>query len=255
MSRIPPAPNTRRHGLSDGRSSIPGMFRLGLDLIRNVRELGRYWPEALLQIDKFIRSTLPIGLFIGVFSGIGSAIQSGDRVLNAVPHTVVVSSIFKSGIITLFPCILALVLAGKVGSAQAAEVGSMKISDQVDALRTLAIDPIGYLGWPRLAAAVIMVPVVTVFSDICSTLVFYLASLVIHPISPRDFLVGLKLNFSPGYMAVHMILKPALFGSVIAFFGFFYGLEAQEGAKGIGLSSTKAMVVSSLLIIALNGVL
>jgi phospholipid/cholesterol/gamma-HCH transport system permease protein len=255
VSVKPEREKAARNAFGAAWSSFGEALRLGMSLVRNAPELARYWPETLAQVDKYIKNTLPLGLYIGFFSGFGSAIQFTDRALKTVPYAVAVNSIFRTGIIALFPCILGLVLAGKVGSAQAAEIGSMKISDQVDALKTLAINPVGYLGWPRVAAALIMVPVVTVFSDLCSVLTFYLGSLVIHPIPAGDFIQGLKANFSAGYMLVHIILKPALFGFVISFISYFYGLRAQEGAKGIGLASTKAMVVASMLIIALNGVI
>lgn len=255
MSKTPEAHEFAKGGANGPWASFLAMLRLGAGYARNAPELFRYWPEMLSLVDKYIRNTLPIGIYIGFFSGLGSAIQFSNRVLRTVPNAVAVSSIFRTGIIGLFPCILGLVLAGKVGSAEAAEIGSMKISDQVDALKTLAINPVGYLGWPRLAAALIMVPVITVFSDLGAVLTFYLGSLVIHPIPANEFIQGLKINFSAGYLLVHMILKPSLFGLVIAFVSFFYGLQTQEGAKGIGLASTKAMVVSSMLIIALNGII
>lgn len=256
IASMKPGPRNSLWGYLEGvLSTGRGLLSQGLSFLRNAPELFRYWPEALGQIDKYIRNTLPLGLYIGFFSGLGSAIQGTHSTLRTVPYYIAVNSIFKSGIIGLFPCILGLVLAGKVGSAVAAEIGSMKISDQVDALKTMAINPIGYLGWPRVAAAVIMVPVITIFSDLCAVVTFYAASLFIHKIPMGDFILGLKFSFSPGYMIVHVILKPALFGFIIAFVSFFYGLRAQEGAKGIGLASNRSMVVSSMFIIALNGVI
>gem|GEM_PF-3517152 len=229
------------------------LFLQLVEFLKNIPEIAKYWPETSRQINKHIAGTLPLGMFIGCFVGIGSSLQGKNQASIWVAHQIIVNIIFKYGILELYPLILGLVLAGKIGSSVAAEIGSMKITEQIEALKTMSIPPVGYLGWPRVAASMIMMPLTTIFSDICALISMSFVSLrVFRWVSYDDLIAGVKFNFRPGFLIIHMVLKPALYGFIICFIGYFFGTKARQGAKGVGQASIQSAVVSAMIIIALN---
>lgn len=229
------------------------IFLQFVDFVKHIPEIPKYWPEASRQINKHIFGTLPLGLFIAFFVGIGSSLQGRKQAAILVAHQIIVNIIFKFGIINLYPFILALVLAGKIGSSVAAEIGTMNITEQIDALKTMSIRPVGYLGWPRVSASMIMLPLITIFSDICATISMGMASVYVFAwVSYDDLVAGLKLDFNFSFLLVQMVVKPAIFGFVICFIGYFCGTRARKGAKGVGQASIQAAVLSALIIIGLN---
>ena len=229
------------------------IFLQAVDFVKHIPEIPKYWPETSKQINKHIFMTLPLGMVIGCFVGIGSSLQGKSQASIWVAHQIIVNIIFKFGILDLYPFILGLVLAGKIGSSVAAEIGSMNITGQIDALKTMSIHPVGYLGWPRVAASMIMMPLTTVFSDVCAMIAMGLVSLhVFRWVSYDDLVVGLKAGFSLAFLIVQMIVKPAIYGFIICFLGYFFGSKARQGAKGVGQASIQSAVVSALVIIFLN---
>lgn len=121
--------------------------------------------------------TLPIVLIISVFVGLGSTVQGIYQSSGIVPRSYTVNVIFKSTIIELSPIILSLVLAGKIGASIAAEIGSMKITEQIDALEITPLDPTGFLVFPRILAAIIMMPVITIFANFLAMFSSFLCQL------------------------------------------------------------------------------
>jgi len=229
------------------------LFQQLLDFIKNIPEIPKYWPETSKQLHKHISETLPLGLFIACFVGIGATLQANAHNLIWINRPFIVNLMFKFGIIDLYPFILGLVLAGKIGSSVAAEIGSMQITEQIDALKTMSIHPVGYLGWPRVIASMIMFPLTTIFSDICALISMALISL--HGsawVSYSEFVAGLKMDFHPWFLIIQMVIKPALFGFIICFVGYFFGSRSRKGSKGVGQASIQSAVVSALTIIILN---
>lgn len=233
--------------------ALGGLASQLVDFLRSLPEVRSYRWEAVRQCDTFLTETLPIGLFTGFFAGVGAGMHGQNLSSLLFSHYSYVSIITRFGILELFPLILGLILAGKVGATVAAEVASMKVNGQLDALRTMSIRPAAYLGWPRVLAAVAMLPVVVVISDMCAYLSSYLMSVHLFGwVSTPDFLRGLKSDFSVPFAFVHIVLKPALFGFLIVFLGYFFGERASLGAKGVGRASTTAAVAISLVLVVVN---
>jgi phospholipid/cholesterol/gamma-HCH transport system permease protein len=194
-----------------------------------------------------------LGLLIAAILGIGDSMQAKTQATVLIAHQFIVSTIFKFGILDLYPFILGLVLAGKIGSSVAAEIGSMQITGQIDALKTMSIRPVSYLGWPRVAASMIMFPLITIISDVFAMVSLSLVSLYVYAwVSYADLVAGLRANFSPAFLVTQMVLKPAFFGFFICFIGYFFGSRSRRGAKGVGQASVQAAVVSALAILFLN---
>ncbi len=212
---------------------------------------GRLFLKHLVEIGYF---SLPVVALTAVFTGMVLALQSytGFARFNAegAVANVVVLSITRE----LGPVLAGLMVAGRIGAAFAAEIGTMRVTDQIDALTTLSTDPMKYLVAPRLLAGVIALPCLVVVADILGVM--------------GGWLIGTtKLGFgSAGYLRATMdflevmdvvsgLVKAAVFGFVIALMGCWCGYTSKGGAQGVGAATTAAVVSSSILILALDYVL
>ncbi|MGD8237793.1 MAG: ABC transporter permease [Armatimonadota bacterium] len=152
----------------------------------------------------------------------------------------------------LAPVLTAVVVAARAGSAMTAEIGSMTISEQVDALRALAVDPVQHLVAPRLLASVLMLPVLTIFADYAGLLAGYgAARLQTHEIDAHSFFGAVSMHIPFG-IVVRGLAKTVVFGVIIAIVGCHYGLCCERGAAGLGRCVTKCVVVCIILIYITN---
>jgi len=222
-------------------------------LLRTIRALPSIWfyrRQVVEQLYVFSVNTLPIASVLAVFIGLGAMIQGVYQSSPLVPRTLTVSVIFKSTVIVLGPIVLSLVLAGKLGASLAAEIGSMKITEQVEALESLSLDPVGFLIMPRVLAGVVMLPVITIFANLIALFsVFFMSTIVSDWVSAPEFVAGLKLNFRPFELYFGSLIKPAVYGLLITLMGSYFGMKTHGGALGVGISSTNAVVVSAILIV------
>jgi len=141
-----------------------------------------------------------------------------------------------------------------VGAAIAAELGTMRVTEQIDALETLAIPPIRYLVLPRFLAAAIMLPVVTVFADLVAILGGLVVAYLSYDQSPHTFGEAVRNTFEARDLFSGLI-KAAFFGGSIGLMGTFYGFRTEGGAEGVGKAATQAVVASCVLVLALDYVL
>ncbi len=225
-------------------------WQLTLDTIQALPQIWFYRRQVSEQIYVFLVKTLPIAIVISVFVGLGAMIQGQYQSSALIPRTYVINVIFKSTIIELCPIILSLVLAGKLGASLAAELGSMKISEQVEALETMSLDPVGFLVMPRVLAGVVMLPVITIFANLLAMFtVFFIASIATGWISPKEFVVGLHMNYRVFEFYFGNLIKPAFNGFFIALVGSYFGKRTHGGALGVGRASTNAVVTAAILIV------
>jgi phospholipid/cholesterol/gamma-HCH transport system permease protein len=149
------------------------------------------------------------------------------------------------------PVLTSVVLAGRVGAGIAAEVGTMKVTEQIDALRTLATNPIHYLVVPRFIAALVMLPVITVFADVVGLLGGYLVGVYNIGIPPQTY-----LQITRDWLALSDltsgVFKTTVFGMIIAIVACYQGFNAEGGAEGVGRATTRAVVTGSILILISN---
>jgi len=157
----------------------------------------------------------------------------------------------KTMMLELGPVLAGLALAGRVGASMAAELGTMKVTEQVDALETLAYDPQSYLVVPRVLAGTIMFPMIIAFAIAVGIVTGWLTSLVLLDLSTIDFLKGLKLfyRFKDTWFG---LFKSATFGATITLVGCIVGLSTRGGAEGVGKSTTRAVVYSAVLLLLLD---
>ena len=205
----------------------------------------------LKQIEEVGIKSIPVVLITGTFTGMVLALQSytGFKRFNAEAFvgTVVALSMTRE----LGPVLSGLMVSGRVGSAMAAELGTMQVTEQIDALYTLATNPIKYLIVPRFLASLIVMPILTVFTDVVGILGGYLVSVKLLGSNPTVYLRRTYdyLDLEDIYIG---LFKAFIFGMIIAIIGCYQGFNTRGGAEGVGKATTRAVVLSSLLILIAN---
>jgi len=194
--------------------------------------------------------SLPIVLITVAFSGAVLALYMSQIVVRwgvgGYTGGVVGLSIARE----IGPVLTAVVVAARSGSAIGAEIGSMKVTEQIDALRSLAVSPVQYLVVPRLLAAVVMLPVLTVFADVVGTAAGYFVA-VVNGVAGGGFVSSLKLQVVPRDVVMGLI-KTLFFAAVIVTVGAQQGLRTTGGATGVGRATTSSVVISIVIIYILN---
>ncbi|HVP58527.1 MAG TPA: ABC transporter permease [bacterium] len=243
-----------------GRTAASSLEDVGaafLLLIHAMRAVPSAIKEKRLAAEQMLRigiGSIPLVLVTSIFTGGVAAVQAAYQFQNYIPMRYIGTVIGKSVVIELGPVLTALVIGGRVGASIAAELGTMKVTEQIDALETLAISPINYLVAPRLIAAVIMLPVVTVFADFLAILGGWVVSLVGLGVSTHVFFSGLRIFFHMSDVFSGLV-KAVFFGAIIAMMGCFHGLRTEGGAEGVGIATTRAVVSSCLLILITDYIL
>lgn len=216
-----------------------------------IRKASAYVSQIIEQFIYIGRKSLPIVLITCSFIGMAMGVQIGFQMTGYTPHWMAGGLILRSILIDLGPVIVGLILAGRVSASIAAELGTMKVTEQIDALRSFAIDPIEYLIMPRLIAAMFAVPTLLVFGDLVGILTGYFSTYLSIDLSWTGFVKGMRYYFYLNDIAASLI-KAFVFGIVIVIFGAFWGLNSQRGAQGVGQATTLAVVWASVVILILD---
>ena len=227
----------------------------GARFIGAVGEAGRdtrtWLPELSLHARTLGVGSLPIGVFIALFTGIVLALLASYSVGDLVPPYFVGTLVQKTVTLELAPVLTGLALAGRVGANIAAELGTMRVTEQIDALETLSFDPMSYLVVPRVVASTVMFPIVVGLAMIVGVTSGWLASLVLLDITTPQFLKGVRIFFSE-FDIRYGLVKSASFGAAVALIGCRAGLTAAGGAQGVGRCATRAVVLSAIMILVLD---
>ena len=244
---------------------IDGVGRRVLHFLAEMGEVSLFFSQAILfvfrppfrlrnlfkQMDSIGVGSIPVVLITAVFTGMVLALQSyhGFKRFNAegLVGTVVALSMTRE----LGPVLTGLIVAGRAGAAIAAELGTMKVTEQIDALATLAVHPIQYLVTPRLIAGIVMLPVLTILSDLIGIIGGYVVSVTLLGAN-----AGVYIRRTTQYLELEDVLggllKAAVFGGIIAGISCYKGFKADGGAEGVGRATTGAVVVSEMLILISN---
>ena len=224
---------------------------LAVDAARALRKGSLWAPHLLGQMAKIGVDSVPIALFVALFTGVVLALQADYTFTGAVPLYFVGTLVGKTMLLELGPVLTGLALSGRVGANIAAEIGAMRVTEQIDALETLAYDPVAYLVVPRVIAGVIMFPVVVILADALGVFAGWVTAQALLDMSSFEFLKGLRLYFDPWDIQFSAI-KSATFGLTVTSVGCFFGFHARGGAEGVGQAATQAVVVSSMIILVLD---
>lgn len=197
-------------------------------------------------------NSLPIVALMSVFIGGVIALQTASNMDNPILPDYTIGYITRSStILELSPTIISLILAGKVGSNVASEIGTMRITEQIDALEIMGVNSLSYLVLPKIVAAVIFFPILITFSMTLGIVGGWL-SLIISDLSTTEtYLIGIRYYFKTGDI-VYALTKTIVFGFLIVSISSFYGYYAKGGSLDVGRSSTEAVVSSSVAILIAN---
>jgi phospholipid/cholesterol/gamma-HCH transport system permease protein len=238
------------------RDSAPGrqLARLGQfaqDAARAVRDRRTWAPLLLDQMRRLGVESVPIALFIAVFTGIVLALLSKYIFTGTVPIYFVGTLVGKTIMLELGPVLTGMALAGRVGANIAAELGTMRVTEQVDALETLAYDKYAYLVVPRVLAGTLMFPVVTALAMAVGVGAGYITALNLLDLSSVEFIKGLQLFYQFKDIWFGLV-KSASFGAAVTLLGCLQGLATSGGAAGVGRRTTMAVVYGCEAILVLD---
>jgi phospholipid/cholesterol/gamma-HCH transport system permease protein len=219
--------------------------------VRAMRDAGTWSGLLVGHMARLGVASLPIALFIAGFTGIVMALQASYTLTGAVPLYFVGVLVGKTMILELGPVLTGLALAGRVGANIAAEIGSMRVTEQIDALETLGYDPFAYLVVPRVLAGLLMFPVVVAFANTIGIIAGWATALNLLDMTTPEFVRGLRLFFR-SFDVWFSLIKAASFGLAVTSIGAFFGFTTSGGAAAVGMATTRAVVVSSMLILVLD---
>jgi phospholipid/cholesterol/gamma-HCH transport system permease protein len=215
--------------------------------MRNIFRSPHYVDDILLQMDTIGVGSLPIVLFIGLFSGLVMGLQL-SRTLATYGAQAQMGQLVSAVLVReLGPVLVSLLVAGRNASGIASELGSMKVTEQIDAMRALGTDPVQKLVTPRLIAMMVTLPLLTILADFVGLIGGYM-------IAKFRFDLAFSLYWTSAWQVLEYndiaqgLLKPFAFAIIIAMVGCFYGMRTSGGTEGVGRSTTKAVVISSIWI-------
>jgi phospholipid/cholesterol/gamma-HCH transport system permease protein len=219
-----------------------------------------YAADLFQQMDAIGVGSLGIVLLTGFFTGMVLALQSSVQ-LQALGQSALIGRLIAGSMVReLGPVLAGLMVAGRVGSGIAAQLGSMRVTEQIDALNTLGTDPIKKLVTPRVLAALIMLPLLTIINDFVGILGgniiarFYLGlptALYWKTVFEQILSGGFTLRFIPNDF-IQGLAKPFVFGGIISLTACYYGLKTSGGTEGVGVATTRTVVTASILILVVD---
>lgn len=212
---------------------------------------GRMFVRAFVDIGYF---SLPVVALTAIFTGMVLALQSATGLSRFSAESAVANLVVLSVTRELGPVLAGLMVAGRVGAAMAAEIGTMRVTDQIDALSTLSTNPMKYLVTPRLLAGFIALPLLVVVADILGVLGGFIIATLKLGFNSGVYLNN-TLNFVQTGDVVSGLVKAAVFGLLISLMGCYHGYNSRGGAQGVGSATTSAVVVASVLILAFDYIL
>jgi phospholipid/cholesterol/gamma-HCH transport system permease protein len=234
---------------ASGRLALFGLT--GLSHIFRPPFYGRMFARALVEIGYF---SLPVVALTAIFTGMVLALQSSTGLSRFSADSAVASLVVLSVTRELGPVLAGLMVAGRVGAAMAAEIGTMRVTDQIDALTTLQTNPMKYLVAPRLLAGLIALPLLVVIADILGVLGGFIIATAKLGFNAETYLRN-TIDFVQTQDVVSGLAKAGVFGVLIALLGCYQGYNSKGGAQGVGQATTSAVVAASVLILAFDYVL
>jgi phospholipid/cholesterol/gamma-HCH transport system permease protein len=217
--------------------------------ISNLFSHPRYFADTLLQADSIGVGSLPIVVLTGVFTGAVLALQTSATLTQFGSLSLTGQLVSLSMVRELGPVLTGLMVAGRNSSGMASELGSMKVTEQIDAMRAMGVDPTKKLVTPRVMASVVMLFFLSIISDLLGLFGGFVISYFLLGLNANEYWTSAyqSLKFQDVFMGLS---KPVMFGFIIATVGCYYGLSAKGGTQGVGRATTQAVVAASVLILA-----
>lgn len=214
-----------------------------------------YWKEFMHQCSEIGIGTLPIVLVISVFLGAVTTVQTAYQLVSPlIPPTTIAVIVRESMILELSPTVLSIVLAGVVGSKIASDLGNMRVSEQIDALEMMGVNPAAYLVLPKVAASILIVPCLVIISFVVGILGGREAGAISGIIDGNVFDMGIKMNFV-SFSVTFALIKTYVFAFLISTIPSYFGYYVKGGSLEIGRASTQSVVVCCIAILLMDYVL
>ena len=245
--------------------------RKTLNFIAEFGEIGilairvfRYFPTifknrnlVLKQMELVGNKSLPLVLLIGIFTGVISALEATSLFdkfnMMSIAKPFLGSSIATAIFTELSPVLTALVIAGRIGASMAAEIGTMKVTEQIDALEMMSIDKNRFLAMPRTVATLIMMPVLVLFSYLVGLIGAYFLTVFKFDFSFYAFFESVQRFFKLDEIVIGLI-KSSVFGGLTSLIGVHVGLKTSGGAEGVGNSTVRAFTISAAVILFVDAI-
>ncbi len=217
--------------------------------VKSFREIGKVLKHPLWeQMDVMFFGSVPLVILTAIFSGLVTTVQIGYYGRGYAPMDYVGVAVAKMVMIELGPVLSALIVAGRIGAGIAAEIGTMRVTEQIDSLECMGIDPVRFLVLPRVLAGLVVLPILTVIAEFTAIIASSIAAKFYIGVPAYIYFHGLRLFFVPLDLWGGLI-KAAAFGLIITLVGSHWGFATERGATGVGKATTSAVVTSSLFII------
>jgi phospholipid/cholesterol/gamma-HCH transport system permease protein len=221
------------------------------DIARAFGDPATYAGETIRQMKNIGVDSVPLTVIVAAFIGGVIALQTRYQLFAGVELSLVGLATRQTIVLELGPLLTGLVLTGRVGARMTAEIGTMRVTEQIDALETLAYDPVAFLIVPRLVAATFMLPILVILADAVGVGSGYVIAVNATDITGLDFKEGLRLAFGP-FQVVYSLVKATMFGAAIALVCAYEGYITEAGAEGVGRATAKAVVITSVVILVLD---
>jgi len=230
-----------------------GAYFIFLSKVFSKPEKGRvYYNQIVKEFDKQGLGSLGIVLIISVFMGAVVTLQTAINLENPlIPKYMIGLAARDSMILEFSSTIIGLILAGKAGSNVASEIGTMRITEQIDALEIMGVNSASFLAMPKILAMVFLMPALVIISIFIGVSGGALAGAASGAVSMTDYIYGIQFDFKPFYI-VYSVTKAVIFAFVIMSISAYHGYKVKGGALEVGRASTKAVVYSSILILIFN---
>ena len=214
-----------------------------------------FWKQLFIEFDSLGLASIGIVVFISIFMGAVVAIQTAYNIDSPlIPMSMVGFTTRQSVILEFSPTVISLILAGKVGSRIASEIGTMRVTEQIDALEIMGVNSANFLIFPKITAAMLINPILIILSMWMGILGGWFAMIATGLVTTNDYVEGIRVDFE-GFTIFYSLIKTIVFAYIISSVSGFFGYETRGGALEVGQASTQAVVVSSVLIILFNLVL
>ncbi len=222
------------------------------DIFRVLPKPRLYMTATLQQAYLIGIKSLPLVLIMAFLGGAVTSQQTGAQFTGGLPLWVIGSVLAASVLTELGPILTAIVMMARVGASIAAELASMKVTEQIDALQAMGRDPIAFLVVPRVMAGLIVFPPLVILADAMGLLSGWgIGIIAVDGLSSADVIYGMRFYFRP-WSLIFSVIKGATFGVAITFIACFIGLEGRGGAEGVGKTTTTAVVTTTLAIMFLD---
>jgi phospholipid/cholesterol/gamma-HCH transport system permease protein len=216
-----------------------------------LREPATYLPEIVRHMKAIGVDSVPLTVAVAAFIGSVIALQTRYQIFPGIQLSVVPFISRQMITLEMAPLLTALVLTGRVGAKMTAEIGTMRVTEQIDALETLAYDPVAYLVVPRVLAALAMLPVLTIVANAIGLTSATLTSLLATDLKAWHISEGMRLSFDT-FQLTYGLIKAFFFGGAISFLSAYEGYNAGAGAEGVGQSTAKAVVIGCVAVLILD---